>query len=362
MNFKKRNKKKIKKNMISIEQPELDNVLKSKGHSKFNYREGYGNLTQINKSLENKKDILIQDYNTTLSDWEKAYKEKKMQGVNTTGNFSSRHTIFKVKDDSTNSKYYVDNNGYKRKFANDAAWGTKDITCPNRVQHTITEEESQKLRNGSLLYGYIPCRGGGYNIEYENRHAFITEKGETRMYEDFLGSDASCKNKQLLKLDNLENGKMMWDNYSLNLGAQIKNTESGNDCKIQDGMGDNLTHQNNKLKIIANNMKKDINSMIEKRKALEKKIGGKFEQFTLREGLDATYKCNDGDTSEKCKMLKNIDEYNKVKNRINKIRGDISTYDSKIEQANLSVSSIQMHHLIWMILGGTFVLTAIINS
>jgi len=41
---------------------------------------------------------------------------------------------------------------------------------------------------------------------------------------------------------------------------------------------------------------------------------------------------------------------------------DIEQYRAEVEDQNLSVPAIQMHHLIWVIMGGAFIATAIYNS
>lgn len=358
MNIKNKIKrKKMRSNLISIEQPELSYKLKSKNHSKI--KEGYKGIKTKNQNIENEMNKLKSEYQNALADWEKAYQNKIDSNRINNGGFNKRHVVFKIKDDTTDTKYYLDENGYKRKFRDEAAWVTRSVTCPNKVQHTISQNDFDSLKNGSPLYGYIPCRKGGYNIEYQSQYAFITQDGKTRMYDDFLGSSNYCKNLPMIKLDNEPNGKTMWNNYTMtsNMGSVIRNTSSGTDCKINLDDGDKVTKYNNKLKVLANKMKENINKIIEKRRVVESKIGAE-----RKEGFRASYTRDNLCETEKCKMVQNVEEYNKLKKKIDKMRADIATYEGKIKESELSVSSIQMHHLIWIILGGSFVLTAIINS
>lgn len=360
------NKKYIKKNTISIDQPDLDNVLKSQTHSKFIGREGYQSLNEANQKYTNARNELESNYMTTLDDWEDAYKAKSSQTRD--DSWKKPHVVFQVKDDSASTKYYMDSNGYKRKFADDTAWTTKSANCPNRVTNTISQDEFDSIKKtGAAMYGYIPCRKGGYNIEYNGQYAFITEDGKMRLYKDWSNRDESCKNLQTIDFSDDSNGQIIWDNYSLQTGPELINSDppTGQDCKLGTGMNNDLTTHNNKLKTHANIMRSNINNIISTRVNLEKKIGGKHttESFTnVREGWEGSYKDNGSCQTEKCKLLQKIKELQEKRKEINKTKGHIATYDSKIDESKLSVSSVQMHHLIWMVLGGTFALTAIINS
>ena len=59
------------------------------------------------------------------------------------------------------------------------------------------------------------------------------------------------------------------------------------------------------------------------------------------------------------------DTYDKLKKeqeKIKKMKNDIAQYRAEVEDQNLSVPSVQMHHLIWVVIGGAFIATAIYNS
>ena len=66
--------------------------------------------------------------------------------------------------------------------------------------------------------------------------------------------------------------------------------------------------------------------------------------------------------SMKSKLIFKLEALKKKRDEIKKLRANLSTYDGQIEEQKLKINSVKMHHLIWMILGGTFLLTAIINS
>ena len=56
--------------------------------------------------------------------------------------------------------------------------------------------------------------------------------------------------------------------------------------------------------------------------------------------------------------------YNKLlkeKEKLKKVKDSIAQYRAEVEDQNLSVPSVQMHHAIWAIIGGAFIATAIYN-
>ena len=55
-------------------------------------------------------------------------------------------------------------------------------------------------------------------------------------------------------------------------------------------------------------------------------------------------------------------ELSEMKKKLKKMNTTIQSYKAEVEDQNLSVPSIQMHHLIWVIMGGAFIATAIYNS
>ena len=49
-----------------------------------------------------------------------------------------------------------------------------------------------------------------------------------------------------------------------------------------------------------------------------------------------------------------------MQEKLKKMKNAIAQYRAEVEDQNLSVPSVQMHHLIWVVLGGAFIATAII--
>jgi chromosome condensin MukBEF ATPase and DNA-binding subunit MukB len=66
--------------------------------------------------------------------------------------------------------------------------------------------------------------------------------------------------------------------------------------------------------------------------------------------------------AQKVQLENTYNELLKEKKKVDRFKMDIEQYRAEVEDQNLSVPSIQMHHLIWVIMGGAFIATAIYNS
>ena len=66
--------------------------------------------------------------------------------------------------------------------------------------------------------------------------------------------------------------------------------------------------------------------------------------------------------AQKVQLENTYNELLKEKKKVDKFKMDIEQYRAEVEDQNLSVPAIQMHHLIWVIMGGAFIATAIYNS
>ena len=65
---------------------------------------------------------------------------------------------------------------------------------------------------------------------------------------------------------------------------------------------------------------------------------------------------------QKTTLMTTYNELGKMKKKLKEMATSIQSYKAEVEDQNLTVPSIQMHHLIWVIMGGAFVATAIYNS
>lgn len=137
-----------------------------------------------------------------------------------------------------------------------------------------------------------------------------------------------------------------------------------------------LSQKNDNLISKTRDIMNEIKSMKDKRTIIENKIGLEYSGFTnlregFKEGVDGDVKWGGSyvkgqaeatDETMKSKLIHKLEELKLKRDEIKKARANLSTYNSQIEEQKLKINSVKMHHLIWMIMGGTFLLTAIINS
>ena len=353
--------KHIKKNMISIEQPEFSSVLKSQNHSSV-IREGYEGYESLDKKFDDfarKGSDLEGKFNILNEQWKKTY-ESAQNELNNQGTSDMNKFKNTIVEDSTGNKYYIDNNLFKRKYKDETAYNKKPRGCPNTITSiTSNELTSDKLKVGAPMGNDFPCSKGCYNVDIDGQTYFVDAAGYKREYEDYLNTLSYPRSKR--SISNV---------YALGLEKRGPKIASGSTYSCLNTSiptkVEQLEKDNNALISVANQLKTGINQMITKRKDIERKIGLDYkENFTnFKEGWRGSWKKagSDGEDIAKSKLMYKLEELQKKKQEINKMKGNLNTYNAQIEEQNLNVNSVKMHHLIWMVLGGTFLLTAIINS
>ena len=65
---------------------------------------------------------------------------------------------------------------------------------------------------------------------------------------------------------------------------------------------------------------------------------------------------------QKQKLINTYNELKKQKDKINKLKTRNATMDAETNEIILDNSAIQFHHLIWMVVGATFVASAIMYA
>jgi hypothetical protein len=333
--------------LISKIQPNLANKFKSVNH---NYREGFTELEKVEQKEEEQLSDLRGKYEDALSDWETAYNNKIQSIMGNTNNNIFKGKNIVVKDEAEN-KYFIDGNSVYRRFLDENAWSRRGLGCPNAVSQKITQEDLKGLTPGSSLLGEIPCRKGGYNVQYGGQKGYISSNGNIHLYKDWINANATCKS---LPMNDITGKDSLWANYLLNKGEDYTNNSK---CEIIKAQMDNLMNANSKVIAQGEEIEKEINNLVDKRDKIDKKTGGTHVIETFK----ASYSCED-DNSKKCETNNKYRELKQLKKKINKMRTDINTYKSEIERQNLSVSAVQTHHLIWLIIGGAFIFTAVLNS
>ena len=362
--------KHLRKNTVSIEQPDVDNIFKSKYSSKI--KEGYEALGDKEDAIEAKKINLKSDADKALTDWTASYENARAELRDKQGSKSDKKN--KLVKDGAGNIFYIDNNGVKRMF--DTVAAQKVLTnerpegCPDMTPINISQSELDKFTMGKNMEQGFPCKMGCYNLTKDGETIWVDAKGKAHEYSDF----AASVNFNSVPAETIQGNSTWWDNLMNQSNKGKINANDPNNCGsgISTSSADELSQKNDNLISKTRDILSKIKSMKDKRINIEKKIGSNYSGFTnLREGFKegndnwggAYKKGQEGapDETMKSKLIHRLEELKKKRDEIKKARANLSTYNSQIEEQKLKINYVKMHHLIWMILGG-FLLTAIINS
>ena len=367
--------KHLRKNMVSIEQPDIDSIFKSTYSNKL--KEGYEALGDKEQALEQRKIDLSNNVDSALADWSSAY-QNAISEVKTKSTAMNDKRNKLVKDDS-DMIYYIDGNGVKRMFTtkaknalNDPA--TRPKGCPDPTVSSpisMTDADLGEFTSGENMEAGFPCKMGCYNLNKDAETIWVDAKGKAHLYNDFSAST----NFKDARTETIQGASVWWDNLMIQPNKGTIKATDANNCGtgISTSSTSELDQKNDNLISKTREIITDINLMKGKRKKIEKKIGSEYSGFTnLREGFregndnwSGSYvKGQDGapDETMKSKLIYKLEELKLKRDEIKKERANLTTYESQIEEQKLKINSVKMHHLIWMIMGGTFLLTVIINS
>ena len=375
--------KHLRKNMVSIEQPDIDSIFKSKYSNKL--KEGYKALETKEQAIEKNKVDLKRDAEAASSAWVTSYNSASNELRTQQG--ERGRLLNKLVKDSGDNIWYIDNNGVKRMFETTAAQKVQTADrpdgCPDMTPINISDELLGQFTAGERMEVGYPCKKGCYNVSKDGQTIWVDATGKVHTYSNF-GGTTNFKNVKTHSAD-----QIWWDNLMIQSGKGTINDDDANTCgqSISQGSLNDLTIKNNNLISKANDIKNAITSMLYKKKGIEDQIGSNYSGFrNFREGFkegeaNMDDDGDDGDTtggsgwrgayvkgpetsneSMKSQLIRKLEELELKRDEIKKLRSNLSTYDGQIEEQKLKINSIKMHHLIWMILGGTFLLTAIINS
>jgi len=362
--------------MVSIEQPDIDSIFKSTYSNKL--KEGYTALGDKEQALEDKKIDLKSKADTALSEWSSAYQNARTELDSKSSAMNDKRNKL-VKDDS-DMIYYIDGNGVKRMFTTEAKKALNDPAlrpkgCPDATVSSpisVTDTELGEFTAGENMEVGFPCKMGCYNLTKDAETIWVDAKGKAHEYSDF-GASVNFKDAKTETIQGSDGG--WWDNLMAQPNKGKINPNDPNNCGtgISTSSVNELSQKNDNLISKTRDIITNITSMKNKRKNIENKIGSTYSGFTnLREGFregndnwNGSYvKGEDGakDETMKSKLIHKLEELKLKRDEIKKERANLSTYNSQIEEQKLKINSVKMHHLIWMIMGGTFLLTAIINS
>jgi len=335
----KKNRKKYKSvvekynlNIISLSQLNIVDNLKSKKYANLN--EGFTG-TEMNpveqKNLEEKNKITTLEgvFNNNMSQYISLYKTYLKELASRQ---SSLNTTLKNKVVQYNGQYhYINNTGTIRQFT-DNSWKSKDNSCPGSSK-TLSPVEFSKLSPGPPMVSGELCRSGGYNAKDGDNGttAWVDNLGYKHRYNDFINKHSTCPSESVVVTGIQYNAIPEGNVYGSN--------DTCNTMSLDSPTYDKLVALNQKMISGVTAMKVEVNKMA-------------AEDITIDKNID----------KQKSILTQTYKDLLVEQNKLKKVKADIQQYRGEVEDQNLSVPSVQMHHAIWTILGGAFVATIIYNS
>lgn len=297
----------------------------------FNYKEGMTdgvdpvqkvNLAEL-EALQKKET----DFNSKLRQYLAKYEKylEELAGRQRSSNSNLRNKVMRGPD---NQIYFINSAGIARMFSS-GAWRNKDNTCSNPVG-TMSRSDFNKLQKGPPMGFRELCRSGGYNAmdSSSGTTAWVDTTGYKHVYTDFRNRHKTCPSATE-KISSI----------AFNAIPSGQTWDSQNSCdmvNLDSPLYSQLKNLNSQLLNIVNSMKSDIVQMAGKDKTLDKQI-----------------------QQQKTVLLSTYQQLKSYQKKVDKMKEANRTLLAESEEQLLDVSSIQMHHLIWAILGGTFIYAAI---
>ena len=330
-NQKKYNKRKHNYKLVSINQLNIVDKLSS---NKFtNLQEAFipkkDPLREKNLAETQKLQKLESEFNTDMNQYMEKYKLylDELSSRQQSKNVKYRNQVITY----DGNYYYVNNAGFARVFTN-SVWQGKDNSCP-QSSRVLSAEEFSSLTLGPPMNVGEMCRAGVYNAKSasDGTTAWVDNQGYKHIYTDFSNRHRSCP-PTAETITSLQFNAMP-------TGKTYGSMEQCATISLDSPLYDQLMIINNRLLSKITEIKSEIGKLDSQDITLKNNIIKKKEEI--------------------------VDAYSKLEKLVKQIkdsRTSIQTYRGEIEDQNLSVPSIQMHHLIWVVLGGAFIGAAIYNA
>ena len=321
--------------LISVGKLNIMNNLNFESFSsvKEGMESGPNSVTMNPVDAENEKEKeelkrLESEFNDKIVTYTNIYKKylEELASRQSSVNVSFKNQIVKY----DNSYYYINNVGVSRQFT-DAAWEGRDqSTCPSSATQNITDEQMGRLSRGTPMGIGEMCRSGGYNATTGKATAWVDNQGYKHLYNDFRNKNSTCPENTVrvseVQFDAIPTG----NSYGTDDKCEIMSLDSENYDKLQ--------KLNNDLMNIVKTMHTNVQNLALKDKTLEDKVD-----------------------AEKKKLLDTYNELNKMKKQVEKLKTSNKTLKAEANDQYLDSSAVQFHHLIWVVVGCAFIVTAIRN-
>ena len=315
---------------ISLGKINVVNNLKYKNYRTVENFSGTDEVKTINEQELKKLTTLENEFNTTMQEYLTKYK-KYLEELQTRQ--SSVKTKFrnKVVKDIDGNHYYVNNIGIARKFSS-ASWAGKDSSCPESST-TVSAKEFSQIGMGPDMGLGERCGAGGFNAtdSSSGTTAWVDTLGYKHFYDDFRNRHSTCPS-QTQNLTSIQFN-------AIPTGKSFGRDDTCTMISLDSPLYDQLLVLNTSLIRKVEEMKTEVDTLKQKDESLDKNI-----------------------VIQKQKLINVYEKLKKEKEKIKKLKTRNRTMIAETDELVLTNSSIQFHHLIWMVVGAAFVTSAIMLS
>jgi hypothetical protein len=320
------------KNLKQISSGKI-NIVNNLRYTNFTSVEGFVGEDRVeimnNEELD-KLEILEKSYDDLMNQYMVKYK-KYLEELQTRQVSEKSQYRNKVIKDVNGDKYYVNNIGMARQFT-DSAWVNKDKSCSDPTT-TVSAKEFSQISLGSSMGIGEKCTAGGYNAvdSSSGTTAWIDTLGYKHFYDDFRNKHSTCPS-QTQKLTSIQFN-------AIPNGNSFGRDDPCSIISLDSPLYDQIMTLNGKLMRKVEEMKTEVDLLKNSDIALDKNI-----------------------VIQKQKLMNVYNDLKKQKLKITKLKTRNKTMIGETDELILNSSAIQFHHLIWMVVGGTFLTSIIMYS
>ena len=196
----------------------------------------------------------------------------------------------------------------------------------------MTASDFALLNRGPPMGEGELCSSGGYSAKDggSGSTAWVDNQGYKHPYRDFINKHSSCPN-DTRTLTSIQY-------HAIPTRGSYDKDDVCATVSLDSPLHDKLVSLNNELMAIIKEFHSLISTLQIKDKELKKQI-----------------------SSQKNVLVTKYSALQKEKKRVMKLKRENDTLIAEIDEQQLDSSSIQMHHLIWAVIGGAFIYTAFIQ-
>lgn len=279
------------------------------------------------KNLEELKRLeqLENEFNSTMTLYVIKYKRYLEELISNQSSLDISHKGKIIKYNGMH--YYINHGGIARKF-DDEAWLGKDKSCPE-AETTFSPEQFSKIALGTRMGIGEKCKLGGWNAmdTGSGTTAWIDNLGYRHLYRDFRNKHKSCP-------ENVEKITSIQFN-AIPRGPDWTDKDPCHAMSLNSPLYEQLVSLNTKLLNIIQKM----STRIDKLQTIDATLENKVKE-------------------QKQILITKINDLNIEREKVQKLKKTNDTMLSEYNEQTLNVSSIRMHHLIWFVIGFTFLGTA----